>query len=186
MSVRAAPLATRGGQGSATLKSCLLLAAMMILPSIASAFDRAPEATAFAYLELPLGASRADSGATLGFRFYAPASQADSFTGLVRERPPLADLKFTRRGFAGVYINGVNIALPVVVVRAAEESGGAAEINWLIVGGMVAIGAIGIVESNRRSDPPPQSESTPAAAACPPVFPVPPAPGLPPAPAPAC
>ena len=98
----------------------------------------------------------------------------------------MADLKFSRRGLVGVYIHGVNVVPPGLVVGAAEAPAEAQGVNWLIAGGIVAIGAIGIVHSNRSSkrNPLPQPPGAPPGAACiPPILP-PPGPGSPPAPAP--
>ena len=160
-------------------------------PALACAFDTGPVPTAQAYLELPLSPSQAGLNTTVGIRFNMPTSQADSFTGLTQDRLPVADLKFSRRGLVGVYIHGVNIVPPGLVVRAAEGSGEAASVNWLIPAGIVAIGVIGIAynnQNNKRSpEPAPASSASPASPACPPSFPAPPGPGgPPPPPAPTC
>lgn len=162
---------------------CLLLAGVAFLPSLAIAFDTAPATRAMAYLELPLDASRVSSNTAIGIRIYTPAAQVDSLSGRAWERPALADLKFTRQGLAGIYIQGVNVIPPSLVVRADEASGEAAGINWLIPVGIVAIGAIGIIHSNRSSKRSPEPGPEPAAA-CVPVFLPPPGPGGPPPPAP--
>ena len=160
---------------------CLLLAGVAFWPSPAFAFDAAPATTAQAYLEFPLGASQAGSNATIGIRFYTPVPQVDTLTGQARERPPLADLKFTRQGLAGIYIHGVNVIPPSFVVRAAEATGEAAGINWFIPVGIVAAGVIGVAYSNQKSKRSP--EPVPA---CPASFPVPPGPGGPPPPPASC
>ena len=175
-------------QGSARLRLCVLLTGVAFLPSLAFAFDTTPVTTAQAYLELPLGASQAGSNSMIGFRFYTPVPQVDSFTGLAPGRPPLADLKFSRRGLVGIYVNGVNVIPPSLVVRAAEASGEAAGINWLIPAGIVAAGVIGIAYSNQKSQrsPEPATAAAPAAPACVPGFPAPPGPGGPPPPPAPC
>ena len=155
------------------LRTFLLLVAITVLPSFAFAFDGVPEVRVLAYWELPIGASRSNASASFGFRFNTSAQQAGLFPTHARERPPMADLKFTRHGLAGLYVHGINIAPRAGVLRAAEATGELPEVNWWLAGGVAALAAFLIVQDNKRSNPSPQT----TAPSCGPTFPAPPAPG---------
>ena len=160
------------------LRTFLLLVAITVLPSFAFAFDGVPEVRALAYWELPIGALSSNASASFGFRFFnTSARQAGLFPTHARERPPMADLKFTRHGLAGLYVHGINIAPRAGVLRAAEATGELPEVNWLLAGGVAALAAFLIVQDNKRSKPSPQTSPQTTAPSCGPAFPTPPAPG---------
>lgn len=129
---------------------CLLLA---VAPTHAG--DTFSEPTATAYWQLPLGASQTGKSHH-AFGFSLDQTVRDNSGNLVSSfsaplKPALVNLKLNGKGVEGLYMNGFNMASPIML-KALESGGG----GWTILGS-AALAAVGVAISSQRSRPAPEN-----------------------------
>jgi len=121
---------------------------LLAVPIVAGAFCAQAQdlgqnqpVTALFYWQKPLDAiEKKDSASAFGFRL-----DRASTTSSAVFRKPLLDLRFNERGFQSFAFRGT------VLHQNQPASGGAPEINWWIVGGVV-VGAVVLINyDNKRS-----------------------------------